>query len=223
MTTHRFRPNLTEASKTTRISPIETSLYKSRGDSQVQDDERELIRRAKEYDLEAFAEIYKRYYHSIYNYIYYRVSDTSIAEDLCSEVFLKALEAIQSFTFQGVPFSAWLYRIAGNLVIDHYRRQPPQPEISLEDTNRPLVADDNPGAALEQYFTHQELRQALRQLTADQQQVIILKFVDGLSNSEVAQILGKTEGAVKSLQHRALASLGRLMGEKRKRKHGAKA
>ncbi len=222
MTTHRFRPNLTEARKTTRISPIETSLYKSRGDSQVQDDERELIRRAKEYDPEAFAEIYKRYYQSIFNYIYYRVSDTTIAEDLCHEVFLRALEAIQSFTFQGVPFSAWLYRIAGNLVIDHYRRQPPQPEISLEDTNRPLVADDNPGAALERHFTHQELRQALRQLTDDQQQVIILKFVDGLSNSEVAQILGKTEGAVKSLQHRALASLGRLMGEKRKRKHGAK-
>lgn len=183
-------------------------------------DERELIRRAKEYDVEAFAEIYERYYQSIFNYIYYRVSDTTLAEDLCSEVFLKAMEAIESFTFQGVPFSAWLYRIAGNLVIDHYRRQSAQPEVVLGDS-RPLVADDNPGAALEQQFTHQELRQALRKLTVDQQQVIILKFVDGLSNSEVAQILGKTEGAVKSLQHRALASLGRLMGERRERKDGA--
>jgi RNA polymerase sigma-70 factor (ECF subfamily) len=198
----------------TRISPIKTSLYTPRGDSQVQD-ERDLIRRAKEYDPAAFAEIYERYYQSIFNYIYYRVSDPTIAEDLCSEVFLKAMEAIQSFTFQGVPFSAWLYRIAANLVIDHYRRQPPQPNVSLEDS-RPPVAEDNPGVALEERFTHQELWRALRKLTADQQQVIILKFVEGLSNSEVAQILGKTEGAVKSLQHRALASLGRLMGEKRK-------
>lgn len=178
-------------------------------------DERELIRRAKEYEPGAFAEIYERYYQRIYNYVYYRVSDGATAEDLCSEVFVKALEAIGSFTFQGVPFSAWLYRIASNLVIDHYRRQPQQPELPLEES-RPIVIDENPGMSLEQHFNHQELRQALRGLTSDQQQVIILKFVDGLSNSEVAQILGKTEGAVKSLQHRALASLGRLMGENRK-------
>ncbi|MFQ5858717.1 MAG: sigma-70 family RNA polymerase sigma factor [Anaerolineae bacterium] len=178
-------------------------------------DERELIRRAKEYDPSAFAEIYERYYQRIYNYIYYRISDGVMAEDLCSEVFVKTLEAIDSYTFQGVPFSAWLYRIASNLVIDHYRRQPVQPEMSWED-GRPLVTDENPGVSLERHFDHQELRRALRGLTSDQQQVIILKFVDGLSNNEVAHILGKTEGAVKSLQHRALASLGRLMGEKRK-------
>ncbi len=178
-------------------------------------DERELIRRAKAYEPGAFAEIYERYYQRIYNYVYYRVSDGVTAEDLCSEVFVKALEAIDSFTFQGVPFSAWLYRIASNLVIDHYRRQPQQQEVPLEDS-RPLIMDDNPGVNLERHFNHQELREALQGLTPDQQQVIVLKFVDGLSNSEVAQILGKTEGAVKSLQHRALASLGRLMGEHNK-------
>lgn len=194
-----------------RISSPKTPLYTARGDSQVQD-ERQLIRRAKEYDPGAFAEIYERYYQRIYNYIYYRVSDGITAEDLCSEVFIKAMEAIESYTFQGVPFSAWLYRIAGNLVIDHYRRRPSQPEMSWED-GRPLTMDDNPSDRLEQKFDHQELRRAIQGLTADQQQVIILKFVDGLSNSEVAQILGKSEGAVKSLQHRALASLGRLMGE----------
>lgn len=178
-------------------------------------DERELIRRAKEYDPNAFAEIYERYYQRIYNYVYYRVSDGVTAEDLCSEVFIKALEAIESFTFRGVPFSAWLYRIASNLVIDHYRRQPDNPELPL-DESRPLVADDNPGGSLERHFNHQELRQALKDLTRDQQQVIVLKFVDGLTNGEVAHILGKSEGAVKSLQHRALASLGRLMGEHNK-------
>jgi RNA polymerase sigma-70 factor (ECF subfamily) len=182
-------------------------------------DERELIRRAKSYDPDAFAEIYERYYQRIYNYIYYRVSDGVTAEDLCSDVFVKALEAIDSFTFQGVPFSAWLYRIAGNLVIDHYRRQSPHLDRFWQD-GQPLTSGDNPSEHLEQKFDHQELRQALQGLTADQQQVIILKFVDGLSNSEVAQILGKTEGAVKSLQHRALASLGRLMGEEKD--HGAR-
>ena len=196
-----------------RISVSKTPLYTVRGDSQVQD-ERELIRRAKEYDPLAFAEIYERYYQKIYNYVYYRVSDGPVAEDICAEVFVKALEAIDSFTFRGIPFSAWLYRIAGNLVIDYYRRQPTQPDMSLDD-NRSLIADDSPGVNLERHFSQQELRQALKGLTPDQQQVVILKFVDGLSNSEVAQILGKTEGAVKSLQHRALASLARLMGEKK--------
>lgn len=177
-------------------------------------EERELIRRAKEYDPGAFAAIYERYYQKIYNYIYYRVSDGVMAEDLCADVFVKALEAIDSYTFQGIPFSAWLYRIAGNLVIDHYRRQPTQPEMSLEDT-RPLVEEEGSGHNLERHFDHQELRRALHGLTSDQQQVVLLKFVDGLSNNEVAQILGKTEGAVKSLQHRALASLDRLMRKQR--------
>jgi RNA polymerase sigma-70 factor (ECF subfamily) len=196
-----------------RISASKAALYKARGNSQVQE-ERELIRRAKEYDPGAFAAIYERYYQKIYNYIYYRVSDGVMAEDLCADVFVKALEAIDSYTFQGIPFSAWLYRIAGNLVIDHYRRQPTQPETSLEDT-RPLVEEEGPGHSLERHFDHQELRRALHGLTSDQQQVVLLKFVDGLSNSEVAQILGKTEGAVKSLQHRALASLDRLMRKQR--------
>jgi RNA polymerase sigma-70 factor (ECF subfamily) len=196
-----------------RISASKAALYKARGNSQVQE-ERELIRRAKEYDPGAFAAIYERYYQKIYNYIYYRVSDGVMAEDLCADVFVKALEAIDSYTFQGIPFSAWLYRIASNLVIDHYRRQPTQPEMSLEDT-RPLVEQEGPGHGLERHFDHQELRRALHGLTSDQQQVVLLKFVDGLSNNEVAQILGKTEGAVKSLQHRALASLDRLMRKQR--------
>lgn len=174
-------------------------------------DERELIRRAQEYDSRALAEIYERYYQAIYNYIFYRVSDDSLAEDLTAEVFLKALEAIESFAFRGVPFSAWLYRIAGNLVIDHFRRQPKQPSLPLEETQ--IFSDENPIDVLERGLTQQELRRALDGLTEDQKQVIILKFVDGLSNTEVARVLGKTEGAIKSLQHRALAALARRLGE----------
>jgi RNA polymerase sigma-70 factor (ECF subfamily) len=174
-------------------------------------DEHELIRRAQGFEPEAFGEIYERYYNGVYKYIFYRVGDQGLAEDLTMEVFVKAMEAIDGFSFRGVPFSAWLYRIASNLVIDHFRRMPAQPALSLEEK---LVASaEHSGQVLDSEFTHQALRRALAELTEDQQQVIVLKFVDGLSNHEVAQFLGKTEGAVKSLQHRALASLGRVLGE----------
>jgi len=174
-------------------------------------DEHDLVRKAQDYDPEAFGEIYERYYNGVYRYIYYRVGEQTLAEDLTMEVFVKAMEAIDTYTFRGVPFSAWLYRIASNLVVDHFRRQPAQGAVSLEEK---LVASmEVPAQALESEFAHHALRRALAELTDDQQQVVILKFVDGLSNLEVAQILGKTEGAVKSLQHRALASLGRALGE----------
>jgi len=175
-------------------------------------DEHSLIRKAQEFEPAAFGEIYERYHSGVYKYIFYRVGDQSLAEDLTMEVFVKAIEAIDTYNYRGVPFSAWLYRIGSNLVVDHFRRQPARPALSLEEK---LVSGDNASAdKLELEFGHQELRQALAELTDDQQQVIILKFVDGLSNYEVAQVLGKTEGAVKSLQHRALASLGRVLGER---------
>jgi RNA polymerase sigma-70 factor (ECF subfamily) len=175
-------------------------------------EEHDLIRRAQDYDPAAFGEIYERYYSGVYKYIYYRVGEQTLAEDLTMEVFVKAMERIDGYTFRGVPFSAWLYRIASNLVIDHFRRQPAQAALSLEEKLVSTV--ESPIQLLDQEFSHQALRQALAELTDDQQQVIILKFVDGMSNLEVAQILGKTEGAVKSLQHRALASLGRVLGER---------
>ena len=172
--------------------------------------EHELVRRAQGFDPAAFGEIYERYYNGVYKYIYYRVGEQVLAEDLTMEVFVKAMEAIDGFTFRGVPFSAWLYRRASNLVIDHFRRQPTV-AVSLEE--RLVATADVSKHHIETEFTHQALRRALAELTDEQQQVIILKFVDGLSNCEVAQVLGKTEGAIKSLQHRALSSLGRVLGE----------
>lgn len=175
-------------------------------------EEHDLIRKAQSYDPDAFGAIYERFYNGVYRYIFYRVGEQSLAEDLTMEVFVKAMEAIDTYSFRGVPFSAWLYRIASNLVVDHFRRQPSQMAVSLEEK---LVASlEHPTGVLESEFAHHQLRRALSELTDDQQQVVILKFVDGLSNLEVAQILGKTEGAVKSLQHRALASLGRVLGER---------
>jgi RNA polymerase sigma-70 factor (ECF subfamily) len=186
------------------------TLYRAKGDTPLQD-ECDLVRRAQEYDSSAFAEIYERYYQGIYNFVYYRVTDEALAEDLTAEVFLKAMEAIESFTFRGVPLSAWLYRIANNLVVDHFRRQPRHGNVSLEETT--VSAGENPTDALEQGLTQQTIRRALSELTEEQQQVVLLKFVDGLSNNEVARVLGKTEGAIKSLQHRALSSLARVLGE----------
>jgi RNA polymerase sigma-70 factor (ECF subfamily) len=170
-------------------------------------DELDLIARAQAYDPEAFSEIYDAYYGGIYKYIYYRVGDQVLAEDLAAEVFVRAMDSIDTYNFRGVPFSAWLYRIANNLVVDHFRRQPSQPVLPLEEK---MIGDAD---ALEMAFTQQALRKALSELTEEQKQVIILKFIDGLTNYEVAEVLGKTEGAVKSLQHRALATLGRLMAE----------
>ncbi len=172
-------------------------------------EERELIKRAKECDSSAFARLYEHYYQDIYNYIYYRVPDASLAEDMTSEVFIKVLESIDSFTFRGFPFSSWLFRIARNLMIDYYRSHPEPVELPLEAGV--LLAEEAPSDVFERELTQQQLAQALSNLTEDQQQVVILRFVDRLSNTDVAQVLGKSEGAIKSLQYRALSSLNRVL------------
>ena len=168
-----------------------------------------LIERAKRYDRKAISELYKRHVQSIYRYIYYRVGDVNVAEDLTAEVFLRALEGLAGFTYRGVPFSAWLYRIAHARAMDHFRRQAKRELLPLDE--RLVAAGKGPQATVEARLDCEELQSAIAQLTTDQQQVIILRFVEGLSNAEAARILGKTEGAVKALQHRALNSLQRTM------------
>ena len=175
----------------------------------MHNDEPSLIERANKHDPKAISELYKRHVQSIYRYVYYRVGDVNVAEDLTAEVFLKALEALEGFTYRGIPFSAWLYRIAHARITDHFRRQARREFLPLDE--RLVAAGKGPQAAVEARLDHEELQSAIAQLTTDQQQVIILKFVEGLSNAEVARTLGKSEGAVKSLQHRALNSLQRIM------------
>ncbi len=172
-------------------------------------DEIALIERAKRFDRAALSELYGRYAQAIYRYIYYRVGDVEATEDLVSEVFLKVLEGIESFTYRGVPFSAWLYRIARARVADYFRQRDKRDHLPLDE--RLIGVEGSPHADLEGQLKRKELRSAIAQLTEDQQQVVILKFIEGLSNAEVAQVIDKTEGAVKSLQYRALASLQRIM------------
>ena len=178
----------------------------------MHDDEFSLIERAKRYDQKAISELYKRHAQSIYRYIYYRVGDVNVAEDLTADTFLKALEGLEGFTYRGIPFSAWLYRIAHARIMDHFRQQARREFLPLDE--RLIATGKGPQATVEAWLDHEELQSAIAQLTTDQQQVIILKFVEGLSNAEVARILGKSEGAVKSLQHRALSSLQRIMRRK---------
>lgn len=180
-------------------------------------DEAALIERARRGEREAISALYRRYVQAIYRYLYYRVGDDQTAEDLTAEVFLRAVEGLPGYEPRGVPFSAWLYRIAQARVSDYFRRQRRAATIGLDESWP--SGEHSPLAEVEQASLREELRAALPRLTADQQQVIILKFVEGLSNAEIARILGKTEGAVKSLQHRALNALYRLMertdGERR--------
>jgi len=176
-------------------------------------DETSLLERAREYDQAALSEIYDLYSRKIHSYIYRRLGDVHLAEDLTAEVFLKMLEAAQSRKFARTSLSAWLYRIAHNLVVDHFRSQP-QSEVEPWD-ERLRAAVDDPTVVVEAKLAQQGLRAALSHLTQEQQQVIVLRFGEGLSAPQVAGVLGKSEGAVRALQHRALGTLRRTMGGKR--------
>ncbi len=170
-------------------------------------DEKALIERAQRRDPEAIGELYRRYVEAIYRHIAYRVNDAATAEDLTAEVFLRALESLTGYQDTGLPFSAWLFKIAHARVVDYWRREQRRPQVELDES----LADDTQMTGVEARLTGDALKRALSLLSAEQQQVIALKFVADLSNAEIAHIMGKTEGAVKALQHRALASLARIL------------
>ncbi len=169
-------------------------------------DEQRLIRRAQRGDAEAFAELYRAHVQVIFRYIAARVNDLQLAEDLTGDVFIKALEGLGSYRDQGRPLLAWLYRIARARVIDHYRQAGRRPsETSVDD--QPLPVESGLDAGLARRQAAQALRAAIAGLTDDQQQVIILRFVEGYRVDEVAAILGKQPNAIKALQFRALRAL----------------
>ncbi len=171
--------------------------------------EEELIRRAQRFDQDALSWLYQLYYPKLYNYAYLQLSDVQQAEDLASEVLLRVLESLKDYRFQGVPVAAWVFRIARNHLIDLHRRRQRRPQVTLYEGIP--NADASPHDAAERSIAQGELRLALSHLTEEQRQVIILKFVEGMDNSSVARVLGRSEGAVKSLQHRALVSLRKIL------------
>ncbi|MEA3352004.1 MAG: sigma-70 family RNA polymerase sigma factor [Chloroflexota bacterium] len=171
------------------------------------DSEQVLIQRAKKCDPTAFAEIYDRCQPPIYRYISYRVNNPLDVDDLTSDVFVRLVERIDRFTYRGKPILAWLYTIAHNLVIDYYRRVEREKQSPLDEQ---LAANTvTPEEYADTALDLKRLSGKLQQLTKDQQNVIIFKFIEGHSNAQVAQLMGKTVGAIKSLQHRGLAALRR--------------
>ena len=158
-------------------------------------------------DPTAFGQLYERYVTKIYNYVYYRTGNHHDAEDLTGRVFHRALMHIDRFVDRGVPFSAWLYRIAHNLVANWHRDHSRRQEYSLEDMNLTGPLRETPEAWTVANEDHVQLMRAIRSLPVERQELLILKFVEQLSNSEIGEIMGRSEGAIKSLYHRTLLAL----------------
>ena len=166
----------------------------------------ELVQLAKS-DKEAFGEIYERYLTKIYNYIYYRTGNQQDAEDLTAKVFYRALSHIENYADKGVPFQAWLYRIAHNLVANFHRDKGRRKIIPLDDYVAHTLKSDAPDKQAETSEQTGHLMEAIQRLPADRQQLILLKFIEQKSNAEIGEIMDRTEGAIKSLYHRTLLSL----------------
>jgi RNA polymerase sigma-70 factor (ECF subfamily) len=174
---------------------------------------RQLVDRAQAGDREALEELYLIHFDRIYSYLHVSVGNRQDAEDLTTQTFLKMLESIGRFRWQSAPFSAWLFRIAHNLAMDHFRatrRWQPEEEVPEPEPDESTSAE---AGALEE-IGRKSMLELIDELSPEQQQVLTLKFVFNFSNAEAATILGKSEGAIKSLQHRALVSLHKQLADR---------
>lgn len=166
--------------------------------------ERQLIEHAVRRDPKAFGELYELYFDKIYNYLYFKTMHRNEAEDLTALVFLKAWEAIGNFKWQGYPFSTWLYRIAHNQLIDHYRTR----RVALPlDAAEFRESDDDPFDQVERASSLAQIRGALKNLTDEQQRVVTLRYFEGYSICEIAAMMDKAPDAIRAMQHRALRRL----------------
>ena len=184
-----------------------------RNDAPSKEKVEDLVRRAQQGHSEAFAGLYEAYYDKIYRYVMFKTGDSLEAEDLTEEVFLRMLESIGSFKWQGYPFTSWLFRIAHNLVIDYYRKSGRQKKTSLDDAMRVVGTDGvDIDRKLDVELSIKEVKDAMGGLTRLQQEVLSLRFAGGLSVAETAEAMGKKENAVKALQHAAIKKLRTLLG-----------
>ncbi|HZD56322.1 MAG TPA: sigma-70 family RNA polymerase sigma factor [Anaerolineales bacterium] len=169
--------------------------------------DRNAVELASKGNQEAFGTLYERYVDRIYNYIYYRTGNQYDAEDLTARVFFRAMRHIGNYNDRGLPISAWLYRIAHNLVANWHRDNSRRKEVPLDEILLVRPDGEHPEAALLQTEEQDRLLGIIRELPEDRQQLLILKFVQHLSNAEIGLIMERTEGAIKSLYHRTLISL----------------
>jgi len=181
-----------------------------------------LIEQAKS-DPGAFGLLYENYLQKIYNYVYYRTGNHHDAEDLTAKTFQRAMKHISRYEQRGVPFSAWLYRIAHNVVANWHRDQSRRKVVALDELVLYQRWQQSPEGLVEENEERRELLKVIRRLPADRQQLLVLKFVEGMSNEAIGQIMGRSEGAIKSLYHRTLLALRKEMvpqsqrGQKRRR------
>ena len=174
-------------------------------------DEQSLVNRAQHKDKEAFAQLYEKYFDRIYRYIFLRVGSQMEAEDLTQQVFLNALKSIRSFKWRGTPFSAWLYRIAHNLVVDYLRKSKKRETAPLDEAI--ASGGNSPQQVVELKLDIERLAGAIKRLTQAQREVISLRFTSELPIAEVARVMGKSPGAVKALQHSAILRLRQVLAE----------
>ena len=199
------------------------SLMKARHDPAPPEDEQDildeehvetwgLVRLAQGGDGEAFGQLYDRYVDTVYRFIYYRVNDRALAEDFTSETFLRALRRISTISYQGRDIGAWFVTIARNIVLDHVKSARHRLEITTADT---IESDDrapSPEDAVLDSLSSQRLMAAVKQLGDEQRECVMLRFIQGFSVSETAAVMGKNDGAIKALQHRAVRKLAELVG-----------
>jgi RNA polymerase sigma-70 factor (ECF subfamily) len=171
----------------------------------------ELVERAQAGESEAFGRLYDHYADTVYRYIYYRVGSRATAEDLTSETFLRALRRIGTFTWQGRDFGAWLVTIARNLVADHFKSSRFRLEVTTGEMLDSNECERSPEESVLESLANAALRDAVRRLNPQQQECVNLRFLQGLSVAETARIMGKNEGAIKTLQYRAVRTLARLL------------
>lgn len=170
-----------------------------------------LLRQAKKNDPVALTKIYHQFIDQIYGYVYYKVGNREDAEDLSQEVFLNAFKAIRKYVWRGIPFSAWLFRIAHNLVVNYYISQKRTMALSFDDESSLDKIEENPSELAELETERENLRKAMAKLPEEQQQVVILKFFLNRTNIEISSFLNKSEGAIKSMQYRALKNLKHIL------------
>ncbi len=173
----------------------------------------ELIDKAMGGDGNAFGRLYDMNIDRVYRHIYYRVSNTADAEDLTQQVFIKAWQAIGRYKKRASPFLAWLIKISHNLVIDFYRAK--KPETNIDFDSIATKPETDPAHLAEAHFNQQEIRQAINKLHGDQQQVILMRFIEDFSYAEIATALGKSEGAIRVILHRGLAKLKTILDKDR--------
>ncbi|MGE7436751.1 MULTISPECIES: ECF subfamily RNA polymerase sigma factor, BldN family [Kitasatospora] len=171
----------------------------------------DLVERAQNGESEAFGRLYDHYADTVYRYIYYRVGSRATAEDLTSETFLRALRRIGTFTWQGRDFGAWLVTIARNLVADHFKSSRFRLEVTTGEMLDSNECERSPEDSVLESLSNAALLDAVRRLNPQQQECVTLRFLQGLSVAETARIMGKNEGAIKTLQYRAVRTLARLL------------